>query len=97
MKAESKAKILQAIDQAMEHCQKVAGAADEVAERDRLLQLHRSLADHRIQVAAAQEDFPSDTGFVLEFLTDSAPKLSDADSIALFSDRLSQLIRSERK
>ena len=110
MDVESKEKILLAIDQAMEHCQKAAGATNELAERDRFQELHQSLSGHRFHLATVQDDYPIDNDFVLEakqrdaltfsrfnqkllesVLTDSATKLSDADSIASFSDRVSQL------
>jgi len=66
MNAEFKVKILEAIEQAMEHCRNAAEATDAWADRDRLLQLHQSLSDLRVHVAAAQEDFPSDTHFAMQ-------------------------------
>jgi hypothetical protein len=66
MNAESKAKILHAIDQAVEYCQEAAVATDDVAERIRLQQLHQSLSRQRVQVACVEENYPSDTDFRME-------------------------------
>jgi hypothetical protein len=63
MNPESKARILDAIDQAIDHCKNVAAATDDAAERGRLQALQRSLTYQRLDVGGAKVNYPNDSEF----------------------------------
>ena len=66
MGSEFKAKILQAIDQAIAHCNESSDMIDDPLVLGRLHALGRSLSEQRLEIAGLQDEYPPDDDFRTE-------------------------------